>query len=61
MPLRIQVNQEGLQLSGTRQLLIYAGDINILGGSIHTIEKNTGTLVVAGLESGLKVDADKSK
>jgi len=32
-----------------------------LGGSIHTTEKNTEGLVVAGKESGLDVNADKTK
>jgi len=30
---RFQVNQHGLKLN---QLLIYAADVNILGGSVHT-------------------------
>jgi len=33
---RVQVNQDGLKLNGTHQLLAYADDVNILGGSIHT-------------------------
>ena len=37
---RVQVNQDGLKLSGTRQLLIYADDVNILGESVHTIQEN---------------------
>ena len=33
---RVQVNQDGLKLNGACQLLAYADDVNILGGSIHT-------------------------
>jgi hypothetical protein len=33
---RIQVNQDGLKLNGTHQLLAYADDVNILGGSVPT-------------------------
>jgi len=35
---RVQVNQDGLKLNGTHQLLVYADDLNILGGSVHTIK-----------------------
>jgi hypothetical protein len=33
---RFQVNQDGLKLNGTQQLLAYADDVNILGGSVGT-------------------------
>jgi len=33
---RIQVNQNGLKLNGTHQLLAYADDVNVLGGSVYT-------------------------
>jgi len=32
-----QVNQDGLKLNGTHQLLVYTDDVNILGGSLHTV------------------------
>jgi len=38
---RIQVKQDGLKLNGTHQLLVYADDVNVLGGSIHTMKENT--------------------
>jgi hypothetical protein len=37
---RVQVNQDGLELNGTHQFLAYADDVNILGGSVHTLKKN---------------------
>ena len=36
---RVQVNQDGLKLNGTHQLLVYANYVNILCRSIHTIKK----------------------
>jgi ribosomal protein S2 len=40
--------------------MIYA-DVNILGGSIHITKKNTEALAVASKETGLEVNADKTK
>jgi len=41
------------------QLLAYANDVNLLGGSIHTLKENAGALVAATREIGLEVSADK--
>jgi hypothetical protein len=58
---RVQVNQEGLKLNVAHQLLVYTDDVNILGGSIHTMKKNTEALLVAGKEITLEVNAEKTK
>ena len=42
---RVQVNQDGLKLNGTHQLLTYADDVNILGGSAHTVKENAEALL----------------
>jgi hypothetical protein len=54
---RVQVNQDGLKLNGTHQLLAYADDVNILGGSVHTVEENTEALVIDSKENELEVNA----
>jgi len=56
---RVQVNQDGLKLNGTHQLLAYADDVNILGGSVDTVKKNA--LVAATKEIGQEVNAHKTK
>jgi hypothetical protein len=48
-----------LRLKGTHQLLVYADDVNIMGGSEHTIKETAEALVVARKETGLEVNADK--
>ena len=58
---RLQVNQDGLKLNGTHQLLVYAVVVKVLDRSIHTLMKNTESLVVASKEISLEVNADKTK
>jgi len=58
---RVQVNQDGLNLNGTHQLLAYADDVNILEGSVHKVKENAEALVVATREIGLEVNADETK
>jgi len=50
-----------LKLNGTHQLLAYADDVKILGGSIYTLKENAETLVAATWEIVLEVSADKTK
>ena len=52
---RVQANQDGLKLNDTYQLLAYADDVNILGGSIHNLKENAEALVAATREIGLEV------
>ena len=57
---RVQVNQDGLKLNGTHQLLVYADDVRTLGERVRTIKENAEALIVASKESGLEVTADKT-
>jgi len=57
---RVQVNQDGFKLNGTHQLLVYADDVNRLGGKVHTIKENAEALIVASKETGLEVNANKT-
>jgi len=50
---RVQVNQDGLKLNGTHQLVAYVDDVNIMDGSVQ----NTGTLVIASKENGIEINA----
>jgi len=59
--MRVQVNQDGLKLNGTHQVLAYADDVNILGGSVHILKENAEALVAATREIGLEVSIDKTK
>jgi hypothetical protein len=48
-------------LDETHQLLTFAGDVNIVGENIDTIQKNTKSLLDAGKELGLEVNPKKTK
>jgi hypothetical protein len=49
-----------LKLNGTFELLFYGDDVNILGGTVHTVKGTAEALVVASKEIGLEVNGDKT-
>jgi hypothetical protein len=55
------VNQEGLILNGTHQLLAYADDVNIVVENIDTIQKDTKALLDSSKEVDLEVNPEKTK
>jgi preprotein translocase subunit YajC len=57
----VQKKQEGLKMNETHQFLAYADEVNILGGNIDTIQKNTEALLDASKEVGLEVNSEKTK
>ena len=58
---RVQVNQDGLNLNATHQLVVYADDVIMMGGIVHKIKENAKSLVPASKEIGIEVNADKTK
>jgi len=58
---RIQVNQDDLQLNGTHHILVYANNVNVLGGNVYNIKERAVVPLVATIETGQELNADKSK
>jgi len=51
-----------LKLNGTHQLLVYAVNVHVLGGSVCVfLYENAAALIVASKEIRLEVNADKTK
>jgi hypothetical protein len=58
---RVKENQEGLELNGTQQLLVYADNVNTLNKNINIIKKNKDAVLKGCREVGLEVNAEKTK
>ena len=43
------------------QVLAYAGDVNLIGNDIRTIERNTDVLLIVCKDIGLTVNTGKAK
>ena len=57
---RVQVKSGWLEIKWYT-VLVYADDVNIFGGSVHNIKKNTEALVVASKVIGLEINAHKTQ
>ena len=62
MRARVEAAQNGrdLKLNTSHQLLVYAGDINLLDQNLTSIEKNTEALLLLARD-GVEVNGEKSK
>jgi len=49
-----------LKLNGIHQLLVYADDVNILGGSVHTVKEKAEALIVAYMVMSREQNARQS-
>jgi hypothetical protein len=58
---KVQAIQGALKLNATHQFLVYADDVNLLGESIHTINRNTDASLESSMEVGLQVNAETTK
>jgi hypothetical protein len=58
---KVQANQVGLELNGTHQLFVCGDDINVLGDSISNMKENTEILIEVSRDTGLEINAEKTK
>jgi hypothetical protein len=59
--MKVQENQEKLELNKTHQFITYADNVNSLGENRNTINKNKEALLEAGRKAGLELNMHKKK
>ena len=58
---RVQEKRIGLELNGKHQLLVYAGDVNMLGENLQTVRENAEIFIKASKDIGLEVNFENTK
>jgi hypothetical protein len=58
---KVQENLVGLELNGIHQLLVSADNVNLWDDSVNSIIEKTETLLEANRDTGLKINAEKTK
>ena len=48
-----------MKLNDIHQLLVYADDVNTMGGNIHMTKKNKEAVLVGSRETSLDLNTDK--
>jgi hypothetical protein len=51
---KVPANHGGMKRTSASFLLVYAGHVNLSGNNLHTVKKNTESLLVTSIETALE-------